>query len=152
MIPINVTHTAIVTKRVHSRILSPNTSDSDVLPPPATILRHAFSTVISFFADSYKSTFGFNEGPPLHDALTIGYVSQPELFKIIRQRVDVELTGVHTMGETVVDVWNYIPCDDTWGPRGKNCIVTQSLDVDGFFGLLLDCLTRCDRVSPLNRT
>lgn len=150
MIPINVTHTAIVTKHTHSQILSPGTPVNDILPPPVTTLRHALSTVISFFADSYKSTFGFEDGPPLHDALTIGYVSQPELFKTIRHRVDIELTGAHTMGETVVDVWNYKLCDDTWGSGGKNCLVAQSLDVEGFFELLLACLARCDKVSPLN--
>lgn len=87
-------------------------------------------TLIDFFAESYKSTFGFNDGPPLHDALTVAYVSQPELFQATRYRVDVELTGTHTSGETVVDVWNYQACDEnTWGVGGKNCIVTRSVDV-----------------------
>ncbi|RDB19883.1 Inosine-uridine-preferring nucleoside hydrolase [Hypsizygus marmoreus] len=153
MIPINVTHTAIVTRQIHAQLLSPGTSldnGTESLPEPATNLRHTLSTLISFFADTYKSTFGFNDGPPLHDALTIAYVSQPELFQTSRKRVDVELGGTHTVGETVVDIWNYQSCDDTWGAGGKNCQVAQSLDVAGFFDLFLGCVSRCDSVSPLN--
>ncbi|KAF5387926.1 hypothetical protein D9615_000646 [Tricholomella constricta] len=150
MIPINVSHMAIVTDAIHKQLLCPGTPLEAETPQAATNLRHTLSTLISFFADAYKSTFGFNDGPPLHDALTIAYVSQPELFKTIRKRVDVELTGTHTMGETVVDIWNYQSCNDSWGTGGKNCLVAQSVDVDGFFDLLLASVSRCDKVSPLN--
>ncbi|KAG5639715.1 hypothetical protein H0H81_005898 [Sphagnurus paluster] len=152
MIPINVTHTAIVTKALHRQLLSPGAvpADTATLPPAATNLRHTLSTLIIFFAEAYKSTFGFNEGPPLHDALAVAYVSQPELFKTVRKRVDVELIGKYTLGETVVDIWNYQKCDDSWGVGGRNCLVAQSVDVDGFFELLMKCVSRCDQVSPLN--
>ncbi|KAJ4492204.1 Inosine/uridine-preferring nucleoside hydrolase domain-containing protein [Lentinula edodes] len=159
MIPINITHTAIVTRDIHRRLLSPSSIPDSLpdtkisLPEASTPLRHTLSTLISFFADSYKSTFGFNDGPPLHDALTIAYVAHPELFtKTQRYRVDVELSGVHTIGETVVDVWDYRGCgDDSWASDGKNCIVTQSLDVVKFFDIFLDCVSQCDTNSPLNK-
>ncbi|KAG6910122.1 hypothetical protein DXG01_012881 [Tephrocybe rancida] len=150
MIPINVSHTAIVTKAIHKELLSPGAPEAEALPPAATNLRHTLSTLIGFFADAYKSTFGFNDGPPLHDALTIGYVSRPDMFKTLRKRVDVELTGTHSLGETVVDIWDYRKCDDTWGAGGKNCLVAQSVDVNGFFDLLLECVASSDKVSPLN--
>jgi len=154
MIPINLSHTAIATKAIRARLLSPGAPDvgNQALPPASTPLRHALSTLITFFANTYKSTFGFNEGPPLHDALTVAYVSQPELFRTARKRVDVELTGLHTLGETVVDIWDYRSCDDSWGSLGKNCLVAQHLDVAGFFDLLLSCISRCDKTSPLNAT
>lgn len=133
MIPINVTHTAIVTDEIHRNLLQPFIKQCETTaskrPPPASALRYMLSTLVSYFAASYESTFGFTDGPPLHDALTIAYVIRPELFKCKRHRVDVELSGVHTAGETVVDVWNYRPCDDTWGPNGKNCLVAEELDV-----------------------
>ncbi|PPQ74363.1 hypothetical protein CVT24_000657 [Panaeolus cyanescens] len=161
MVPINVTHTAIVTKEIHRRLLAPHTSlnqdAGSVLPKATTNLRHTLSTLISFFADSYKSTFGFMDGPPLHDALTIAYVSDPSLFKVTRHRVDIELTGKHSMGQTVVDVWKYIPCDDTWGRTGRNCQVAENLDawpctkVERFFELFLEAIQQCDGKSPLNR-
>jgi uridine nucleosidase len=132
MIPINVSHTAIVTKHIQALLLAPDAVPqvtSDVLPSPTSNLRHTLSTLITFFGESYKSTFGFNDGPPLHDALTVGYVSNPALFKTTRHRVDVELNGTHCMGETVVDVWQYRDCDDSWGSNGRNCLVAQSVDV-----------------------
>lgn len=130
MIPINVTHTAIVTRKIHGRLLDPGSDlDSTVLAKPATNLRHTLSSIISYFADTYKSTFGFNDGPPLHDALTIAYVAQPDLFQATRYRVAIELTGTHSLGETVVDIWKYTPCDDTWGRDGRNCLVAESLNV-----------------------
>ena len=134
MIPINVTHTAIVTKEIHAQLLHPVSgleykAVAQQGPRAATNLRHTLSTLISFFAETYKSTFGFNDGPPLHDALTIAYVAQPDLFQATRYRVDIELTGTHSLGETVVDVWKYRPCDDTWGRDGRNCLVAESLNV-----------------------
>lgn len=121
MIPINVTHTAIATSAVQRRLSSFGSSSSE--------LRHTLSTLITFFANSYKNTFGFVDGPPLHDPLTIAFVSRPDLFNCRRYRVDVELGGTHTSGETVVDVWDYRHCDQSWGPLGKNCLVAQSVDV-----------------------
>jgi len=156
MIPLNVTHTAIMTKQLHSKLLLGSDNSTiladGVLPKPSSSLRYTLSTLISFFADSYRSTFGFLEGPPLHDALTIGYISRPELFMCQRHRVDVELCGTHTSGETVVDIWRYRSCDDSWGWRGKNCLVAESIDVDGFFDLFLGCVSQCDKVSPLNKS
>jgi len=151
MIPINVTYTAIATLKQRCRLLSPGSSFVDgVLPKATTSLRHMLSTLISFFASTYKSTFGFNDGPPLHDALTIAYVSDPGMFTCKRFRVDIELSGSFTAGETVVDIRNYRACDDSWGSSGKNCMVAQAVNVEGFFDLFHDCVQRCDAVSPLN--
>ncbi|KIJ44089.1 hypothetical protein M422DRAFT_228721 [Sphaerobolus stellatus SS14] len=155
MIPINATHQVIFTKEMHYRLLAPDQSlpTPDVLPlKAATPLRHTISTFLLFFADTYRSTFGFNEGPPLHDALTIAYIVHPELFRCKRYRVDVELSGTHALGATVVDVWNYRTCDDTWGYQGKNCLVAEDVNVPGFFDYFLECIERCDKKTPLNIT
>jgi uridine nucleosidase len=128
MIPLNVTHQAIVTDSIHARLTNstPHGASSEVA---SSQLRHTLSTLISFFKESYKNAFSFIDGPPLHDALTIAYVSQPELFTTRRYRVDVELTGTHSSGQTVADVWGYSKVDDTWGRTGKNCEVAEDLDV-----------------------
>jgi len=125
MIPLNVTHKAIVTSSVHTRLINSEAPSG----APSSQLRHTLSTLISFFKEAYESTFDFVDGPPLHDALTIAYVSQPELFTGKRYRVDVEMTGAHTSGQTVADVWGYLKVDDTWGRTGKNCEVATDLDV-----------------------
>ena len=130
MIPINVTHTAIVTHDIHSKILGGSNYNGFSVPLPISNLRYTLSTLITFFADTYKHTFGFNSGPPLHDALTIAYIAHPEFFACRRYHVDVELSGTHSLGQTVVDIWNYSGAtEDSWGPEGKNCLVAESLDV-----------------------
>ena len=126
MVPINVTHTALMTPEQHAHLLDPKSSDP--VPKAATPLRYTLSTAMVFFAATYKAVFDF-DSPPIHDALTIAYVASPNLFHGKRYRVDVELTGSHTTGETVVDMYNYKQCDETWGAHGKNCFVTQGLEV-----------------------
>lgn len=155
MIPLNVTHKAIVTDTLHANLINSAAPTRAHEAPSGGVassrLRHTLSTLISFFGETYKSTFGFQDGPPLHDALTIAYVCRPDLFTRRRYRVDVELSGTHTAGQTVADVWGYSKGDDTWGRTGRNCEVATNLDIAGFFELFFDCVARCDGVSPLNR-
>lgn len=149
MIPLNVTHMCIFNSEIQRRLANGSSEEGN----PVTPLRHMLSTLILFFASTYKSTFRFEDGPPLHDPLTIAYLSRPDIFKTTRYRVDVELTGTYTTGETVVDVWNYLDLveDDNWGVNGKNCLVAQSVDVAAFFDTFLACVEKCDKVSPLNQ-
>ena len=146
MIPLNVTHKAIVTSSVHAKLINSMAHEAPS-GAPSSQLRHTLSTLISFFKDAYESTFGFKDGPPLHDALTIAYVSQPKLFTGIRYRVDVELTGVHTSGQTVADVWGYLKADDTWGRTGKNCEVATDLDV-----CIVTFFSSCILTGPFSRS
>lgn len=143
MIPINVTHTAIVTQQIHAALLTAekvqNVPIVD-LPTAKTPLRYTLSTLISYFAVAYKAVFGF-DAPPIHDACTIAYIAHPEFFKTKRFRVDVELSGTHTSGETVVDIWNYRQTDESWGHTGKNCLVADHLDVSCFLKPASVCKT-----------
>lgn len=132
MIPLNVTHLAILTDDLLAAVKGfpgvPSDGSVDDLVPTSRY-RNMMSTMLSFFAETYKSTFGFAQGPPLHDPLTIAFVSRPELFKVKRYRVDVDCSHGLGMGQTVVDVWNYRVCDDTWGRNGKNVLVAEDVDV-----------------------
>ena len=132
MIPLNVTHRALLTEALHLKLKGYNSLPPEVTvagAKPATPLRETLSSLLSFFADSYRTTFGFNDGPPLHDALTIAYVSKPELFKTIRYRVDIDCSTGLGVGQTVADVFNYRTCDSTWGSTGKNVLVAVDVDV-----------------------
>lgn len=147
MIPLNVTHQALFTTDLHARLRSgspdhaiqPNTAYIQDRGICSTPLRHMLSSLLSFFADAYHSTFGF-ESPPLHDALTIAYISKPELFRTKRYRVDVDCHSVLSAGQTVVDVWGYKQCDDSWGPLGKNVLVAEDVDVS-VRGAAIACIT-----------
>lgn len=102
MIPLNVTHQALLTPQRHARLLQPEIApdwNEGSLPTALSPLRHTLSSLFRFFADSYREVFGFVDGPPLHDALTVAYVAKPDLFRGSRYRVDVELGVSHAMGE-----------------------------------------------------
>ena len=132
MMPLNVTHTAILTDALHARVkghpaISPTQTIHDLTP--TSPFRNMISTMLSFFTETYKSTFGFVDGPPLHDPLTIAYISRPGIFKTKRYRVDVDCSHGLGMGQTVVDVWNYRECDESWGRNGRNVSVAEEVDV-----------------------
>lgn len=149
MIPLNVTHKAILTASQHIRIKGlTSTNSSAIIPdsfsslnsssvaellaqPATTPFRNTMSTMLSFFATTYASTFNFTLGPPLHDPLTIAYIAYPEMFKTRRYRVDVDCgpQGSLGVGQTVVDVWDYRECDASWGAGGKNVLVAEDVDV-----------------------
>jgi len=147
MMPLNVTHTALLTPERHWRLLDPHVEwiKGASLPKASSAVRHTLSTLLSFFSESYRTTFGFTEGPPLHDALTIAYVARPDLFTSTRYHVQVELGSTLTVGETVIDLYGYCRCDDSWGRNGKNCIVVQSGDMPEVFDLVFQAIEICDR-------
>ncbi|KZP00167.1 nucleoside hydrolase [Calocera viscosa TUFC12733] len=152
MVPLNVTHTAIFDEDAVTQLVTrahPSAHKVQLSSVPTSPLRHTLYTLIHFFASTYKAVFNF-DGPPIHDAVAMVYVAHPELFEAKRYRVDVELAGLHTAGETVVDLWDYRKCDDTWGPTGKNVLLTEKLDVPKFIDLFLECVDKADKVSPLN--
>lgn len=165
--PLNLTHTALFTPAIHNMLLRgpaslpptpPMTPTKDSLSTrAATVLRHTLSTNLSFFAEAYKRKYGM-AGPPLHDALTIGYITHPDLFTSTRYRVDVELNGTHSFGSTVVDLWDYkhdqLDADPSnWGRNGKNVLVLDSVEVDRFWKeVFLATVDRADLVVPINRT
>ncbi|GAA5893789.1 nucleoside hydrolase [Sporobolomyces salmoneus] len=164
--PLNLTHTALFTPDIHHSLLrgrrdlpptpplTPTTRDS-LSTRAATTMRHTLSTNLSFFAEAYKRKYDM-PGPPLHDALTIAYISNPELFTATRYRVDVELSGTHSFGSTVVDLWDYksgqLDLDPSnWGRTGKNVLVLDSVKVDEFWReVFLATVDRADLVVPIN--
>ncbi|GAA5925690.1 nucleoside hydrolase [Sporobolomyces koalae] len=164
--PLNLTHTALFTPEIHHALLrgpahlppsppmTPTTGSRSIRA--ATTLRHVLSTNLSYFAAAYKRKYGM-PGPPLHDALTIAYISNPELFTATRYRVDVELSGVHSFGSTVVDLWDYkseqLDHDPSnWGKTGKNVLVLDSVQVDTFWqDVFLRMVDRADHIVPINK-
>ncbi|KAF8312678.1 nucleoside hydrolase [Clavulina sp. PMI_390] len=153
MIPLNVTHKAILTNARHARVKGhdsiPEGSSIDLLLTTSPF-RTMMSTMLSFFSQTYEHVFGFTEGPPLHDPLTLAYISQPEIFTTKRYRVDVDCSDGLGVGQTVVDVWNYRKCDNSWGKNGKNVLVAEDVDVDQFFNIFFYCIEKCDKSTPLN--
>jgi len=108
-----VTHQAIFHLNAHRFLLNPSIDPSvhrgGTLPAASTPLRHTLSTLFSFFAQTYKDVFGFQDGPPVHDALVVAYIAKPHIFKERLCRVDAELSGKLTRGALVVDTYDRAP-------------------------------------------
>ncbi|GAA6013777.1 hypothetical protein JCM10207_008187 [Rhodosporidiobolus poonsookiae] len=164
--PLNLTHQALFTSAVHHHLLqppstslpdSPPLTPNEGLPHAATTLRHCLSTNLTFFAEAYKRKYGM-EGPPIHDALTVAYLARPELFTGNRYHVDVELTGEHSFGATVVDLWDYKAAQldaspDNWSRTGKNVFILETVDVARFWSeVFLETVKTADAVVPINIT
>eukprot|EP01006_Ploeotia_vitrea_P006261 TRINITY_DN12658_c0_g1_i1.p1 TRINITY_DN12658_c0_g1~~TRINITY_DN12658_c0_g1_i1.p1 ORF type:complete len:328 (-),score=196.24 TRINITY_DN12658_c0_g1_i1:29-889(-) len=134
MVPLEVTHTNLVTPAVLDRIRELDSEFADMVV-----------TLLTFFADSYRDYFGF-DSPPLHDPCTIAYVIDPTLFHLQFMRVDVELASPLSIGQTVCDVHGV-----RQHSLPKNVHVATKMNVEGFFDLMMDALRKCDQRSPLNK-
>ncbi len=123
MLPLDVTHQALVTPPRLARIRSLGTPVGD-----------AVAGMLEFFERFDVEKYGA-EGGPLHDPCVIAYLLAPDLFGGRRCHVAVETASEQTMGMSLVD-W--------WGVTGQepNAFVVRTVDADGLFDLLVERLAR----------
>ena len=113
MVPLEVTHTAIFTGDIQHRIEALGGKLSKMVVE-----------LMTFFSATYKTEFGFQDGPPVHDACAVAYVINPSLFVAPLMRVDV-ITGEHICaGQTVCDQYN------SFQGKAPNVKVAMKMDVD----------------------
>ena len=74
-------------------------------------------------------------GAPIHDACAVLAVTHPQLFDGKRQPVNVELTGTHTRGMTVVDDRG------SSADNGNNVRVLRTADADAVIKLIVEAAT-----------
>ncbi|HWE64626.1 MAG TPA: nucleoside hydrolase, partial [Chloroflexota bacterium] len=89
---------------------------------------------LDFFAGRYREVYGL-AGPPLHDPCAVAQVIRPGIVHTQPMAVEIDLTGGPCYGRTV--------CDRR-GVTGKPPTVQVgiSIDVDGFWDLLVETLSR----------
>ena len=61
-----------------------------------------FADLMRFFAIHHRDRYGW-DGPPIHDAVAVAWLAQPDLVRSESLRIDVETSGVVTRGRTVAD-------------------------------------------------
>jgi len=147
MIPLEVTHTAIVTPRVLDSLTTGGHFDSG--KAGASAHARQIRSLLTFFKDTYENVFDFKTGPPLHDPCAvwaaINFIegatydeSETEdrfrgLFEFTHERVDVECESRLTYGQTVVDRWGT-------SDEPKNVYLARSMNVDRFWGAMRDAI------------
>jgi purine nucleosidase len=114
MVGLDLTLQAIVHEGIVSRMHALGALGSDLVAPLAT-----------FWTNPLDDEW---DGQALHDVCAVAYLARPDLFVSRPARVNVEITGEFTRGETVVDFHSAKP----------NAIVPTKLDVDGFWDYVHD--------------
>jgi inosine-uridine nucleoside N-ribohydrolase len=90
----------------------------------------------AFFHRFHAKTYGFT-GSPIHDAVALAHVFQPELVQTEHRHVAIECDSELTRGRTVVDLWRRTENE-------PNAHVGVGVDGDAFVELLLDRLPTLD--------
>ena len=123
MMPLDVTHQALVTRPRNEAFRSLNTR-----------VGIAVAEMTDFFERFDKEKYG-SEGAPLHDPCVTAYLIRPGLFSGRRVNVEVETVSELTMGMTVADWWGVTD-------RPANALFMGNVDADGLFDLLTQRLAR----------
>ena len=123
MVPMDVTHRCLTTP---SRLVALRTNSNVCSVAAADML--AFSEAFDI------ANYGW-EGAPLHDPCAIAYLIAPEMFSGRKVNVVVETAGTYTSGMSVVDWWRVTN-------REPNALFLREIDVDSFYALLTERLSR----------
>ncbi len=94
----------------------------------------AVAELLATFEKNRRAKFGLR-AKALHDPAVVGYLLRPKLYEGRQVNVTVETQSRLTVGMTVVD-W--------WGVTGRkpNVRFMNTVDADGFYGLLTERLAR----------
>ncbi len=93
-----------------------------------------FADLLDEFSDRYRARQFDVVGAPMHDPLAVLALTHPELFAAHDARLDIEVSGAHTRGMTVVDQRSFREMP------APNCRVLKTVDADAAFALIVDAL------------
>ena len=97
----------------------------------------AAAEMLGFYLRYYEEAYAHG-GAPIHDALAVAHVLEPERLTLERRHVEIELTGI-CRGRTVVDMRQRTTLPE------PNARVAVDVDAEGFRELLVSRLTSLDR-------
>ena len=121
MVPLEVTHQALATEEIVSRIRAANR-------PVASFA----ADLLVYFAESYKNVFGFS-APPVHDPCAVAAVLDPSIISAADMYVEIETTSTLSAGRTVCDVYGKLE-------KPTNARVGYGLDVNRFWEMLIGAI------------
>jgi inosine-uridine nucleoside N-ribohydrolase len=124
MVGLDVTNRAVLTR-----------GDADELRSSGPV-GSAAAGMLDFYLDFYEEAYEHG-GAPIHDALAVAYVLQPEILRTTARRVEIDLTGI-CRGRTVVDMRRRTRLPE------PNAQVAVDVDVAAFRTLLVERLMRLD--------
>ncbi|HEV8295819.1 MAG TPA: nucleoside hydrolase [Acidimicrobiales bacterium] len=119
-IPLNVTHQVLAGHQ-----------QADELRAAGTTTAHFAADLLDQYGAGTSQT-GVEGKGAIHDPCAVLSLTHPDLFELVERRLDVELTGTHTRGMTVVDERRF-PSE-----RRSNALVGYQVDADAVLRLILD--------------
>src|SRR6476661_6549476 len=90
--------------------------------------------LLEFYGGFHRSVYGW-DGSPIHDAVAVAHVIDPELLDVERLNVRIDTESELCRGRTVVDVWRRTALEPTAN-------VAVGIDSEGFVDLLQQRLAR----------
>jgi len=120
MVPLEVTHSVLVTNEVLARIGC------------ETEFKIQVQELLSFFTETYKTVFFF-DFPPLHDPLAVYFIIAPNQFQGRLMRVDIETNSTLSRGQTVCDYYGR-------SKKPANCFVTTSVNAEEFWNEMITAI------------
>lgn len=133
MVPLEITHTALVTQNVLARIESPKTQFTKIM-----------SSMLKFYRNSLQ-TFMSLKDPPLHDPCAVAFLIDPSLFEYRLMRVDMETHSPLTSGQTICDIYSY------YSSKKKNVNVCLTMNVEKFWEMMIQGLMEANTISPATK-
>eukprot|EP00698_Gefionella_okellyi_P000336 TRINITY_DN10280_c0_g1_i1.p1 TRINITY_DN10280_c0_g1~~TRINITY_DN10280_c0_g1_i1.p1 ORF type:complete len:316 (-),score=69.48 TRINITY_DN10280_c0_g1_i1:236-1183(-) len=130
MVPLEVTHTALVTADILTAVLSIKSN-----------FAQSIAALLVFFRDTYLKVFGF-EHPPLHDPCAVAFVINPQMFVTKEMHVSIVTDGI-CAGRTLCDIHGVLN-------RPVNACVAMKMDVGQFWEMMLNATRLANEHSPMN--
>ena len=93
-----------------------------------------FAALMSHFCRTQKEIFGY-DGGPLHDPVTVAYLTDPSVLTLKDCRIEVDTTGGPSYGRTNCDVFGY-------AKKKPNAKAALDIDASRFWDLIEDCFRR----------
>jgi purine nucleosidase/pyrimidine-specific ribonucleoside hydrolase len=116
MIGLDVTHKALFTQAHIGRL--------------AGRVGEMVTELLRFYDTFHRSVYNF-DGSPIHDALAVAHVLNPELVGTLKRNVEIDTESELCRGRTVVDLWQRTD-------REPNALVGVEVDSHGFLELLVE--------------
>lgn len=116
MVGLDVTHKALFTQAHIGRL--------------AGRVGEMVTELLRFYDTFHRTVYNF-EGSPIHDALAVAHVLNPDLVGTLKRNVEIDTESELCRGRTVVDLWQRTD-------REPNAHVGVEVDSDGFLELLVE--------------
>ncbi|EJT81372.1 uridine nucleosidase [Gaeumannomyces tritici R3-111a-1] len=166
IIPLDITHLVLATKDVQDLLLYGSGATPTAGGKPKTTLRLMLVQLLNFFAETYRTVFGIDQGPPLHDPVAVAVAlqglagghdipfydydvraeaassSSPSPRRRERFAVTVNTEGTHEEAKAGAHTGRTAA---TLLPEGAEGVtIPRGLDIPKFWTVMEECLQRAD--------